>query len=249
MIVIVSAIVGIFIVMYMKPIDAHLHIPNKANPVVHLFKTMGNRNYLRGFAATVLLATGGFMLMPFASAYSVNNLGIPKEDLTLLYLITGVCSMAMGPFIGKLADSLGKFKVFVIGTIITSIIVIIYCHLGVTPFWAVVLVSVVMFAGVSSRMISSSALLTAVPEPKDRGAFMGINASIQQISGGVATFIAGLIVIQSSSGKLERYDFLGYVVVAAMLITLVMMYILDRYIKKKASLSKPVPQPEVVSEV
>ena len=28
------------------------------------------------FATTMLLATGGFMLMPFGSAFTVNNLGI-----------------------------------------------------------------------------------------------------------------------------------------------------------------------------
>jgi predicted MFS family arabinose efflux permease len=31
-----------------------------------------------GFAATTLLATGGFMLMPFGTAYGVNNLGIKE---------------------------------------------------------------------------------------------------------------------------------------------------------------------------
>ena len=248
MIVIVSVIVGVFIVIYMKPIDEHLKIPNKANPLMHLFKTISNSNYLKGFAATVLLATGGFMLMPFASAYSVNNLGIEQDSLTTLYVITGVCSMAAGPIIGKLSDSIGKFTMFLIGTLLTIAIVLVYCHLGVTPFWIVVLVSVVMFVGVSSRMISSSALFSAVPEPKDRGAYMGVNSSIMQISGGIATFIAGLIVIQSPGGRLERYDVLGYVVSGSMVITIIMMYILHLYVKKKIAAEKasPVQQPQVV---
>jgi predicted MFS family arabinose efflux permease len=234
MIVIVSAIVGVFIIIHLKPIDAHLKIPNKRNALSHLFVTLTNRDYIKGFAATVLLATGGFMLMPFASAYSVNNLGIEQKSLTMLYLITGICSMGAGPLIGMLTDRIGKFRMFFIGTIITIAIVLIYCHLGVTPFWAVVIVSVVMFVGVSSRMISSSALLTAVPAPQDRGAFMGVNSSIQQISGGIATFIAGLIVVQTSSGRLERYDLLGYVVTASMIITIIMMYILHLGVQRKA---------------
>ena len=44
--------------------------------------------------------------------------------------------------------------------------------------------------------------MTAIPEPKDRGAFMSINSSVQQISGGVASAIAGLIVVQTNGGKL-----------------------------------------------
>jgi predicted MFS family arabinose efflux permease len=89
-------------------------------------------------------------------------------------------------------------------------------------------ISAVMFVAVSTRMIAASAVISAVPESHDRGAFMGINSSIQQLSGGVAAMAAGLIVVQTSSGKLEHYHDLGYVVGAAMLITLVMMYKIHR---------------------
>jgi predicted MFS family arabinose efflux permease len=233
MIVAVSIVVGIVIIMYMKPIDTHLHLQHKTNAFVHLAKTISKPDYLQAFAATILLATGGFMLMPFASAFSVNNLGIPLDQLPLLYVVTGVCSMAAGPLIGKLTDSFGKFNMFVGGTVLTIVIVLIYCNMGITPLWGVMIISVLMFIGVSSRMISSQAMLTAVPAPQDRGAFMGINSSIQQISGGIATFIAGLIVVQTSSGKLDNYPTLGYVVTGAMLITVALMYMLDKLIKRK----------------
>lgn len=239
MIVALSIIVGIFIVIYMKPIDGHIKLQASRNAFQHLRKTVSRPDYLKAFAATTLLATGGFMLMPFASAFSVNNLGIPLQKLPFLYMVTGIFSMASGPLIGKLSDSVGSFKMFVYGSILTIVIVLIYCSLGVTPIWAVMIVSVLMFAGVSSRMISSQALLSAVPEPADRGAFMGINASVQQIAGGIATFFAGVIVVQSSSGKLEHYDILGYVVTAAMVITIFMMYYLHIFVKRKLANAKP----------
>jgi hypothetical protein len=43
-----------------------------------------------------------------------------------------------------------------------------------------------MMMGIMSRMIPSSALTSAIPEMADRGAFMSINASLQQIAGGIA---------------------------------------------------------------
>jgi predicted MFS family arabinose efflux permease len=239
MIVGVSAIVGIIIVIYMKPVDQHLRLQNKTNAFLHLAKTISKNDYIQGFTATILLATGGFMLMPFASAFSVNNLGIPIEKLPFLYMVTGICSMAAGPLIGKLADTVGKFKVFLFGTILTLVICLIYCNLGITPLWGVMIISVLMFAGVSSRIIASQALLSAVPEPQDRGAFMGVNSSIQQISGGLATILAGQIVVQTSTGKLENYDILGYVVVGAMLITVYMIYLLDQMIKRKMKSPQP----------
>jgi predicted MFS family arabinose efflux permease len=83
-------------------------------------------------------------------------------------------------------------------------------------------------------MISSSALISGVPEMKDRGAYMGINSSIQQVSGGVASFVAGLIVYQpTKNAPLKHFDTVGYVTACTMLITLVMMFFIDRQVTRK----------------
>ncbi len=238
MIVGISIIIGIAIIVYMKPINEHLKIKSDRNALQHLGKTISNTTYLKAFAATILLATGGFMLMPFGSAFSINNLGITMEQLPLLYMITGIFSIGIGPLAGKLSDKIGKYKMFVVGSVISIVMVVIYCNLSITPLWIVILINVVLFAGIMARIIPSTALLTAIPDPQDRGAFMGINSSIQQISGGVAAAAAGLIVVQTESGRLERYDILGYVVVGAMLITMVMIYGLNQLVIKKDSATK-----------
>ena len=82
-------------------------------------------------------------------------------------------------------------------------------------------------------MIPSSALFTAIPEPSDRGAFMSVNSSVQQVSGGIASVIAGLIVYQTSTGKLMHYNTLGYIVVVASIITMTMMYFINKQINEK----------------
>ena len=235
MIVGLCLIVGVAIVIHLKPITEHLKLRGDHNAFVHLGNTVSNRSYMRAFAATTLLATGGFMLMPFGSAFGVHNLGISLDQLPLLYLITGICSMIAGPLVGKYSDVIGKYRVFVIGSVVGMIMVIIYCNLGITPLWIIILLNVILFIGISSRMISASALMTAIPEAKDRGAFMSINASVQQIAGGIATFVAGLIVIETPSGYLERYDMLGYTVSAAMILTIAMMYSVNRYVNQQAA--------------
>lgn len=238
MIVGVSSAVGVVILIKLQPINAHLKLKSEHNPLQHLLKTVGRGRYLAAFAATTLLATGGFMLMPFSSAFSVHNLGIPLDKLPLVYLITGITSMAMGPLIGKLSDAIGKFTLFLGGTILTIAVVLYYCQMGITPLWLVILVNVILFIGIMARMISSQALASGVPDPKDRGSFMSINASTAQISGGFASMIAGQIVIQQADGKLGNYDILGYVVTAAMLITLILMYNINRIVKAKQATQK-----------
>jgi len=233
MIVIFSAIVGVLILMYLKPVDEHLKIPSDRNAFEHLIKTISTSRYVKTFAATTLLATGGFMLMPFGSTFSVNNLGILQDDLVPMYTVVGICSMIAGPIVGKLSDRVGKYTMFVAGSIISIIMVIICCNLSITPLWIVIVLNSIMFIGISSRIISSSALISAIPSPQDRGAFMGINSSVQQISGGIASFIAGLIVVQkTTTSPLEHYDVLGYVVACTITLTVIMMYFINRMVER-----------------
>jgi predicted MFS family arabinose efflux permease len=46
--------------------------------------------------------------------------------------------------------------------------------------------------------------------PRLRGSFMSFNASIQQLSSGVATYIAGLIIGRAADGTLTHYDWVGW---------------------------------------
>jgi predicted MFS family arabinose efflux permease len=237
LIVAVSVLVGAVMIRFLRPINAHLALQQDRTPLRHFAHTLSTPRYLQGFATTALLATGGFMLMPYMSAFSVHNLGISLQRLPLVYMITGVCSIIAGPLIGRASDSYGKFLVFCLGCVVTIIMVIIYTHLGLTPISVVILVNCLLYIGVTSRMITASALISAVPQPADRGAYMSISSSIQQISGGIAAVLGGLIVTESASGALQHYDVLGYVLVGSTLITLVMMYLISRRIAAPAALS------------
>ncbi len=232
MIAIFGVVVGIVMIIYIRPVTDHLKIKSESNAFQHLIKTFSVPNYVKAYISTTLLATGGFMLMPFGSAFSTNNLGLTMAQLPMVYFIVGIFSIATGPLIGSLSDKAGKFRVFFIGTLVSCVMVAIYTPLGITPMWAVIVISVIMFAGITCRMITSSALMSAVPNPQDRGAFMSINASVQQIAGGIASGVAGMIVFQTPDGMLQRYDILGYAVIGTMLITIAMMYWIDKQIKK-----------------
>jgi len=217
----------------MKPINAHLNIQSDRNAFQHLIRTVFQIRYFGAFSVNILLVTGGYMLMPFGSAFGVYNLGLSLDQLPILYLVTGVFSMMGGPVIGKLSDNIGKFRIFLIGSLITIFSLMIYCNLGVTPLWIVIALNIILTIGVLARLISSSALMTAIPEKSDRGAFMSVNSSVQQVSGGIAAVIAGSIVKQSGSGKLLHYDTLGYVVITAVIITIITMYFINKILEQK----------------
>ena len=235
MIVAVSAVVGVVIAMKLKPINAHLKLRQEKSAFLHLSHTITNRRYLLAFAATGLLSTGGFMLMPFGSAFTVNNLGISLGHLPMIYLITGICAIFTGPFVGKAADSLGKFNVFVFGSVLSIIMVLIYTNLGVTPLFEVVIVNAVLFVGIFSRIIPAQALTSAIPDPASRGSFMSVSSSLQQIAGGVASVIAGLIVAEGPDKKILHFNILGYVLVGTTLATLAMIYRIHKMVPEKTT--------------
>jgi len=238
MIAAVAVPVGILIAVKLRPVTGHLEVKQEKSAFLHLWHTASNVFYLRGFLATMLLATGGFMLMPFSSAFLVNNVHIPETRLSVIFFATGVAALFTGPFLGKLSDRLGKYRLFVAGSLLSMAMVFVYTHLGPNPMWVILATNIVLWVGISSRMISSSALTSGVPDLKDRGAYMGINASIQQISGGIASCVAGLIVYQpTKTAPLQHFDTIGWLTIASMLLTMIMMYFIDRQVAAKLQMA------------
>ncbi|MDB5274505.1 MAG: major facilitator superfamily 1, partial [Chitinophagaceae bacterium] len=234
MIVGLATAIWFIILLKLKPIDEHLKLKQEHNAFLHLWNTVKNRDYRIGFMATALMSLGGFMMMPWGSAFSINNLQITQEQLPLLFMLAGVGSLFVMPVIGKLSDSFDKFKLFAFASIFLMVVVVVYTNLTPCPFWIVVLVNVLMMIGVMSRMVPSMALTTALPGMQDRGAFMSINSSLQQMAGGVAAAIGGLIVIQKDNySPLERYDTLGFVIVGISCVCIVMVYRVSKLVKAK----------------
>jgi len=225
---------GLAVSWRMRPVADHLKAPQERSPWMHLLHTLTVPRHLLAFATTALLTTGGFMLMPFSSAYVVSNLGIALHSLPTVYLITGLCTIFVGPLVGRAADAFGKVRVFALGTLLSIVMVLIYTHLGPVSLPVLVIVNAVMFVGIFSRMIPFQALVSSVPSSAQRGAFNAISASIQQLSGGFASVVAGHIVTLGMDGKLQHFDVVGYVVVATSLVSFALLWRLQRGLKAAA---------------
>ena len=231
MIVGVAIVAGISIVLKLQPVTAHIAANKGRNPVKHLIKTATTPRYVVGFSATMLLAVGGFMIMPFGSTFVNRNLGLPMDKLPMLYMINGAFAMVAGPLVGRLSDAFGKYKTFVVGTILSSIMLVFYTGLKEATLPLIVATNVLLFMGISGRMVSAFALGSALPAMPDRGAYMSINSSLQQFSGGVASWVAGLIVIQANpDAPLEHYNIVGWVAASVGILTLFLMYRVHRLV-------------------
>jgi predicted MFS family arabinose efflux permease len=218
----------------MKPITQHLNVQSDKTALTHLLHTISKRNYRIGFFATAMLSLGGFMMMPWGSAFAINNLGVTAEELPLLFMVAGVSSLIIMPLIGRISDQVDKFKIFAIASFWMMIMVIIYTNLSVIPFGFVIMINIFFMMGIMSRMVPAIAMITALPQLQDRGAFMSINSSLQQIAGGIAAAAGGMIVTQKDKfSPLEHYNTLGYVIVGLSIICVFMVYRVSNMIKKE----------------
>lgn len=230
------SIVTIVVVLFvMKPVNDHLRLKQEKTAFRHLIATVAQPRYTLAFAVTTLLATGGFMLMPFGSAFTVHNLGIDIVHLPTVYLVSGLFSIFTGPLVGRASDAFGKFPTFVFGSAVSVVMVLIYTHLGQVSLMTVIVVNVLMFVGIFSRMIPSQALISAIPDPGHRGSFSAISASLQQLSGGLGSVLAAAIIAENPDGSLRHFDWLGYIVVGTSLASLIVMYFIQKSVADPAS--------------
>ena len=238
MIAAIGVLILLGVIIKLQPVNKHLALQADKNAFLHLWHTLNNKKYQIGFTAIAFLSVGGFMLQPFGSAFLINNIGIPQADLPTVYFFTGLSVLFIMPLVGKLSDKVSKVRLFAAGSFISIITILVYTNLSQVPLWEVILINMVMFMGVMSRMIPATTLNTAIPEMKDRGAYMAITSSLQQIAGGIAAVCAGYIVVQETkTSPLQHYDTLGYVIAG---VTLISVYLISRVGKMVNDKSTPV---------
>jgi predicted MFS family arabinose efflux permease len=235
MIVGLAVVIWLLIVSKLQPINKHLLLQTKQNAFSHLWKTVSKRDYRVGFLATAMLSLGGFMMMPWGSAFAINNLGVTPTELPMLFMVAGISSLIIMPLIGKLSDQLDKFKIFALASSWMVVMVLIYTNLSHVPFVFVLVMNVLFMIGITSRMVPAMALTASLPAMADRGAFMSINSSLQQIAGGLAAAVGGMIVVQKTEfSPLEHYNTLGIVITALTGISVWMVFRVSRLIRRNA---------------
>jgi len=239
MIVGLAFIIWVMTMLKLDPITKHLELKSEKTAIAHLWHTIKQRHYRIGFLLTALLSLGGFMMMPWGSAFAVNNLNISYAQLRFLNIVSGIASLIIMPLVGKLSDKISKVKIFTVAAISMMVIVVFYTNLTPVPFAVVIIINILMMAAIMSRIVPAMALVSALPKMQDRGAFMSINSSLQQIAGGIAAGVGGLIVVQQTkTSPLQHYNTLGYMIVIIIIANIIQVFRVDKLIKAQQQTGK-----------
>tara|TARA_R110001606_G_scaffold329219_1_gene476401 strand:+ start:34925 stop:36166 length:1242 start_codon:yes stop_codon:yes gene_type:complete len=159
------------------------------------------------------LILGQFSIIPFIAPYMIRNVGFEGDQITYIYLVGGGLTIFTSPLIGRLADKFGKKTVFIVCASAAIIPVFLITHMPPVPVAAALVVTGLFFVLGGGRMIPAMAMITSSVKPQNRGSFMSISSSVQQLAAGLASLIAGVIVIDNG-GSLARYNWVGYFAIA-----------------------------------
>jgi len=205
------------------------HLTNgfkKKNPWEVLQAIFGNANTRFGLSFTAVLMLGHFTIIPFLAPYMVGNVGFSEQELAYIYFVGGGLTMFFSPWVGKMADKHGRLKIFTIFGSLVIVPILMITNLPPVPLWGALIVTGIFFVFSNGRMVPSTTMETAIIRPEDRGSYMSIRSAVQQLTSGLAAFIAGLIILEKPSTfstqakALVNYEYVGLIAVAFSLVSL-----------------------------
>jgi MFS transporter, DHA1 family, inner membrane transport protein len=193
------------------------HLENRGdNDPTHAFaELLRDANAWRALLFMSAAVIGHFAIIPLLSTFLVGNVNLPERYLFLVYMTGGVMTVFTAPVVGKLADSLGRRRVFAGMVMVACVVTVWSSQSGPLPPWVVMVQAAMFFVFASGRFIPGQAIMTLAVPASRRGAFMSLNGCARDLAMGLASSIGGWLVVKEPSGRLDNFAWLGWIAVGA----------------------------------
>jgi predicted MFS family arabinose efflux permease len=205
----------------LPPMRGHLIHASDAEQI-GVFQLLTHSNFLRAYTLMATIVTSGFILVPFLPLYLVHNVQRPKSDLIWLYVCGGLATVVTMNIFGRLSDRFGKLLMFRILALGTLVPLLWFTNLPPTSLGVVLICSTLFWVLSSGRMVPGTALITASAEPRYRGKFLSINATVQHLGSALAATLGGLIIGQDDNKVLTNVPAAGLLAAAFMVLSVIL---------------------------
>jgi predicted MFS family arabinose efflux permease len=229
----VAAITIVVIHRYLPPMRKHLE---QTTDPFSLFTGIRTSPAMRR-ACLLMGATtfAAFLLIPNISTYVQQNMNYPREWLGVLYFCGGGAAFFSMRFLGKKSDHIGYAKTSLMATVMLCICVWLWFYAQVQAIPAAIYFIVFMVA-MSTRNVTSNALISKIPKPQERAGFMSLMSAIQHLMSGAGAAFSTMLLSESASGALQGMDTLSLINLPLLLVTPWMMFKIEKILAKNTAL-------------
>jgi predicted MFS family arabinose efflux permease len=203
-----SAVILILAARALPPVRDHL-LREKESAWTEMKAILGHGNHWMAFALTITMTMAGFLVVPFLSPSLVANVGLTNEQLPLIYLCGGSVTFFSTRWLGRVSDRLGLLRVFIVVSLLAIAPILAVTLLPPMPVWAVLAICAGFMVLTSGRFIPGMAMVTNSVSARYRGGFMSLNSAVQQFASGMASLVAGAIIVEGAGHRLEHYGTVG----------------------------------------
>lgn len=220
LLVVLSLLIWAAVAQVLPALDGHLArkvplsevLPN----LIGLFRVP---RHLRAFLLSGVNMATGMLVIPFISPVLVKNLGLEAGEIPYVYLAGGLATLFTARMLGNWSDRIGKHLVYRYVALFSMLPMLFMTHMPQLPLLGVILFFPFFMTALSGRNIPLQALMTTVPDPAKRGAFLSANSAVQQLGSGVGALLGGLSLGADSAGHITGYGFNGWLAVGLTLFT------------------------------
>jgi predicted MFS family arabinose efflux permease len=172
-------------------------------------------NHLWSFLFMMVMVMGTFMIVPFIAPYLEANCGLSRENLPLIYLVGGICTLVTMNFIGWLTDRFGARAIFVAAASSALVLTLVITNLPQVSLPIAILTTTLFMCAASCRVVPAQAMMLRSADPSARGAFTSLNTAVSHLATGIAPAISGALMgEQYKGGPLTGYWMVGLVAVS-----------------------------------
>lgn len=207
---IISAIVTVVMFFTLPQMRGHLTDSREGtNPFRNILNIFLNPNQAKALLFSISLMFGHFMIIPFIAPYMQLNVGFTDFEVTYVYAVGGTLTVFLLPLAGKLADRFGHLKIFTWSSILALGSIYAITTLPEVAVWVGICVTSTYFVVSSGRNVPATTLITSVVKAENRGSFMSVRSSINELALALSSFIAGSIITENTDGSLNNFLYVG----------------------------------------
>jgi MFS transporter, DHA1 family, inner membrane transport protein len=216
-----GVLIIVLIALYFPPVTKHINERQEGqSPWKVLSDIYQSPNQMWALLMTITAMIGHFIIIPLISPSLVANANYSVDNIFLIYLVGGFLTIFTSRMIGKLADQKGKYPIFVVFALLSFVPILLITNIAPMPLWVILTISSMFFIFANGRTVTIQAMVSGVVTPQQRGGFMSINSSFQQLASGLAANLGGFMVYNGVDGHLYNYNYVGFVSVGFLLVAI-----------------------------